>query len=96
MFVRCAAALLLLLSTPVGAADRELELQEQVSQDAIDCIRTGGNQADCFVKASPKRCATQAVGLVSDRSLWQRNWVVCVRSCAEAGLWSRTVGDCRR
>lgn len=96
MFARCAAALLLLLSSPVGAADRELDFQKQVYQDVMDCVSAGGNQADCFVMASPKRCTTQAVGMVSDRGLWQRNWLVCVRSCADAGLWSRTLGDCRR
>jgi len=91
-----AIALLVLLSAPAHTADRELEFQKQVYQDALDCIQAGGNRADCFVRASPKRCATQAVGMVSDRGLWQRNWLVCVRSCANAGWWDKTMGDCRR
>lgn len=87
LFAGCSAARAANATTPAYA---------EAYQYAMECIRAGGDAADCFAKASPARCAAQAVGMVTNRDLWQRNWMMCVQSCSKAGLWGRTVGDCRR
>lgn len=84
------------LAAANGAARAAAKDNPEVAayQKGIDCINAGGDQANCMIKASPKRCEAQAVGMVSNRTPWQRDWVICIRSCQQASLWDRTIGEC--
>lgn len=64
--------------------------------EASQCITAGGNQANCMVLASPRRCATQAIGMATNFDRWRDEWAVCVNSCAAASAWSKFAGDCRK
>ncbi len=49
----------------------------------------------CFLKSTPKKCHS----VVYDALLGggeKRKWYLCVISCADAGWYSRTFGDCSR
>lgn len=63
---------------------------------ANKCRSEGGNAAECYANASPKRCEQLAIRYVSAVSKYVRAWSSCVMSCAHASWMSRTFGDCRR
>lgn len=73
-----------------------------VVDDAMTCSQNGGNIADCYVKASPKRCTQQALAFASTQA-WTDAWIasrqqlaVCVNSCSAAGSLDKLFGDCSR
>lgn len=68
----------------------------ETMQAANDCRKDGGDIMACFIEASPARCKQSAIDFIGKAPSGRRSWILCVRSCASAGLWSSTVGDCRR
>lgn len=58
--------------------------------------KCGGASMNCYVEASPQRCKQTAVQMVGSPAMFQHTWVMCVRSCGDAGFTSRVLGDCRR
>lgn len=69
---------------------------QTVMDDASACRQNGGDVANCYVKASPKRCTQQALSLVAhDRADALRTWAICVKSCEAANAITKLIGDCR-
>src|SRR5690606_28197079 len=86
-----------LLATPPPAKPKaetpESKYYESVLESAKACIaEKAGSPPVCFVRATPKKCESLAYSLPSSRM----QWAVCVRSCADAGLWSTFLGACKR
>ena len=78
------------------AMDAESSYYSDTLAAEADCERDGGDRMNCYVSASPRRCKQTAVSMVGDPAGFQRTWTMCVRSCGTAGLWDKTLGDCRR
>lgn len=87
--------------TPTPAQQTVATYLQSVTRDAMDCQRAGGNVADCYIKASPRRCTQTAIDFMGSLTTnafeaKRRAWVVCVNSCRNAGVWSQWFGACRR
>lgn len=91
----------LLVSTacPAWPGDRGLELFKDVLAKGRECEagKTGSEVVSCYVKASPSKCESYVYEVYSRRNNAARQaWRLCVAMCADAGLWSRTYGECSR
>lgn len=71
----------------------ESKYYQSVLDSAKACIDAKASSPSvCFVSATPKKCESLAYSLPSSR----KQWAICVRSCADAGVWSSFLGECRR
>jgi len=59
--------------------------------------KTGSEVAACYVNGTPKKCQQQALNLFPMRDDGaSTSWFICIASCADAGVWSSTFGECSR
>lgn len=100
--IRFAIWLGILLSGNVfGADDPGTILFNEVLKVADQCAtnKSGTQVISCYVKASPKKCESVVlshfVGLNAGQQ-YTPAWYFCVASCVDAGVWSRTFGECSR
>lgn len=80
-------------------SNRGLELFKDVLAKGRECEagKTGSEVVSCYVKASPSKCESYIYEVYSRRNNAARQaWRLCVATCADAGLWSRTYGECAR
>jgi hypothetical protein len=49
----------------------------------------------CFLKSTPKKCQSFVYDALFGSGN-KRQWYLCVISCADAGWYSRTFGECSR
>lgn len=85
----------------IRAEDAGVALFREVIKVGRECAQktTGPKKISCFAMASPKKC--ESIVYTHFGNLGEENesinpWVFCVASCADAGAWSRTFGDCSR
>lgn len=94
----CCAAVMLtaFLSTTAIAQDKGRELFQTVLENARQCVSKSRSEIiACYVKATPAKCESLVYEFLDNRRRL-RPWYFCVASCADAGYWSRTFGDCAR
>ena len=81
---------------PKGPPSRESVYSDALNAD-IDACKKRGDYAPpvrCYTKLSPAKCEDYALEMISGRPDMRRKWLLCVRSCATASVWSRTFGEC--
>lgn len=87
---------------PIAVQDQGQELSQAVQENVRSCTndKSGPGTVACWVKASPRKCEPQVLEMLSGRgrayAAGFRAWNVCVASCAQANVWSRTLGECAR
>lgn len=102
--IGCLVAVMMIAFLPftVAAQDKGSELFQTVTENAVRCAvgKSGSEFVSCYVKATPAKCESQVYEYFARRgdnkNEAQRAWYYCVTSCAEAGFWSRSFGDCAR
>jgi len=100
----CFAAVMMIGFLPITATaqDKGLELHQTVIENAQRCAadKSGSEVISCYVKATPAKCESQVFQYFArrgdDKSEAGHAWRICVASCADAGFWSRSFGDCAR
>ena len=101
----CFASLLLILLSlerVIGAEDQGIAFYREVLAVARGCAegKSGSAVVSCYVRASPQKCETEVYEAMTRqgqaRSSARRAWAFCVASCLDAGLWSRSFGECSR
>jgi hypothetical protein len=91
------AMLAAVLSGAVLASGTVEETETRARQCSVQTRNASAYHA-CLLKATPKKCRH----LVSARhhqfysAQSQKQFFLCLRSCDEAGTWSRTMGECSR
>lgn len=54
----------------------------------------------CYIKAAPHKCENEMIEFLSSavelRDNAQRKLFICIATCAEASIYSRTFGECSR
>jgi len=98
---RAVLVLYLLAQSALASADDEgKQLAEQIIKNAQACAvgKSGSDVPNCYIDATPERCRPQMMEYLAreDKEAAKRTWYVCVASCANAGVWSKTFGDCSR
>lgn len=97
----CSAAVMMAAFLPIiaTAQDKGLELFQTVMENAKRCAagKSGSEVSSCYVKATPAKCESQVYEYLARRGdRPQHAWYFCVASCADAGFWSQSFGDCAR
>jgi hypothetical protein len=88
--------LLAMLAVPAHAATDTVSHTQTRMRQCEQKAQDANAYHQCVVKATPKKCRR----LVSARhhafysAQSQKAWFVCLRSCDEASVLSRTVGEC--
>lgn len=80
---------------PTPPADYEPTPEDNYFKNVVDSARECVRRSDhspvtCWAKASPQKCESLTYDLAERRS-----WMLCVRTCADAGVWSRNFGECK-
>ena len=76
---------------PERAPSPEDIYYRNVLDAARECVRGKDHSpVTCWAKASPKKCESLTYDTTERRS-----WMLCVRTCADASLWSRNFGECK-
>ena len=84
------------------AAQEEGKFFQTVIANATKCTagKVESEVISCYVKATPAKCEAQVYEFFArhgdNKSEARRAWYYCIESCADAGFWSRSFGDCVR
>lgn len=94
-------AIFFTISLPALPADKGQKLITDVIAKGKECAeRKAGTEAiSCYVKATPSKCESHVYQVFSqfeNRAGALRAWYLCISTCADAGFWSRTYGECAR
>lgn len=91
-----AACIALALSLPVSAlADEAADFFKNVLDNANLCAygKDRAARTDCYIKAAPDKCENEAIKFLATQN---RELFYCAASCVNAGVASRSIGECSR
>lgn len=80
----------------MALADPAQDLFKNVLDNARLCSywnNDAATRADCFIKAAPQKCEAEAMKFLATQN---RELFFCVASCVNAGVASRSFGECSR
>ena len=86
--------------SPAFLKDRGRIYFDNVLKNIKECFvgKTGTEVPACYVNGTPKKCQQQVLNHLtnSDSDSASSAWFICIASCADAGIWSSTFGECSR
>ena len=83
--------------TPAGSlsADEWNPYWKEIYDEAVACVNESQKPLVCWENALPEKCKVLVYppGKTTEK---MRSWFQCAISCEDAGLYSRTFGECSK